>query len=35
MGPVRQIEAERLGIDVTEPGALEEAEAQGILGTGN
>lgn len=30
-GPVRQIEAERLGIDVAEPGALETAEAEGIL----
>ena len=27
-GPVRQIEAERRGVDITEPGALEEAEAQ-------
>lgn len=31
-GPVRQIEAERLGVNVAEPGALEEAEARGILG---
>lgn len=36
-GPVRQIAAERLGVDIAEPGALEEAEAQGILvkGDGN
>lgn len=33
-GPVRQIAAERLGVDVAEPGALEEAEAQGILPKG-
>lgn len=31
MGPVRQIEAERLGIAVNEPGAVEDAEARGIL----
>ena len=30
-GPIRQIEAERLGIDIEEPGALEEAEAEGKL----
>ena len=30
-GPIRQIEAERAGIDITEPGALEEAEADGKL----
>ncbi|MCJ1466956.1 hypothetical protein MMC07_005578 [Pseudocyphellaria aurata] len=34
-GPVRQIAAERLGVDVAEPGALEEAEATGILGKGD
>ncbi|KAH8927029.1 APC amino acid permease [Atractiella rhizophila] len=31
-GPIRQIEAERLGIDITEPGALEKAEREGRLG---
>lgn len=31
-GPVRQIQAERLGIDLEEPGALERAEAEGKLG---
>lgn len=31
VGPVRQIEAERLDIAVNEPGALEDAEARGIL----
>ncbi|KAL9003882.1 MAG: hypothetical protein Q9188_003267 [Gyalolechia gomerana] len=31
-GPVRQIQAERLGIDLEEPGALEKAEADGKLG---
>ncbi|KAG8530248.1 uncharacterized protein KY384_004749 [Bacidia gigantensis] len=30
-GPIRQIEAERAGINIDEPGALEEAEAQGKL----
>ncbi|KAG7002409.1 hypothetical protein G7Y79_00027g061010 [Physcia stellaris] len=30
-GPIRQIEAERAGIDINEPGALEEAEAAGKL----
>ena len=30
-GPIRQIEAERAGVDITEPGALEEAEADGKL----
>ncbi len=30
-GPIKQIEAERLGIDIEHPGALEEAEAQGKL----
>ncbi|KAL8973089.1 MAG: hypothetical protein Q9197_002494 [Variospora fuerteventurae] len=30
-GPVRQIQAERLGIDLEEPGALEKAEAEGKL----
>ncbi|KAI9761472.1 MAG: hypothetical protein M4579_000982 [Chaenotheca gracillima] len=28
-GPKRQIEAEQLGIDITEPGALEQAELEG------
>ncbi|KAL8696446.1 MAG: hypothetical protein Q9201_007653 [Fulgogasparrea decipioides] len=32
-GPVRQIEAERLGIDLEEPGAFEKAEAEGKLGS--
>jgi len=31
VGPVREIEAERQGIDIDEPGALERAEAEGIL----
>lgn len=31
VGPVRQIEAERLGIAVNEPGVVEDAEARGIL----
>ena len=30
-GPIKQIEAERMGISVTEPGALEQAEAEGKL----
>lgn len=30
-GPVRQIQAEALGIDVNEPGALERAEAEGKI----
>lgn len=34
-GPIRQIEAERLGINVSEPGALEEAEAHGKLSGNN
>lgn len=33
-GPVRQIAAERMGVNVADPGALEEAEARGILGRG-
>ena len=28
-GPIRQIEAEQLGIHIDEPGALEQAEAEG------
>lgn len=28
-GPIRQIEAEQLGVDINEPGALEQAEAEG------
>ena len=31
-GPIRQIEAERLGVPIDEPGALERAEAEGKLG---
>ena len=31
-GPVRQIEAEEMGIDIDEPGALERAELEGKLG---
>ena len=31
VGPIRQIEAERLGIDIEDPGVLEEAEEQGKL----
>ena len=34
IGPIRQIEAEALGVNIAEPGALEEAEAQGILDGG-
>ncbi|WPH04208.1 Hypothetical protein R9X50_00709700 [Acrodontium crateriforme] len=30
-GPIRQIEAEAIGIDIDEPGALEKAEAEGII----
>jgi len=30
-GPIKQIEAERMGIPVAEPGALEKAEAEGKL----
>lgn len=30
-GPVRQIQAEELGIDIHEPGALEQAEAEGKI----
>lgn len=31
VGPIRQIEAEQVGVAVNEPGALEDAEARGIL----
>lgn len=31
-GPIRQIEAEQMGINISEPGAFEEAEKQGIIG---
>lgn len=31
VGPAREIEAERLGIDISEPGAMERAEAEGKL----
>lgn len=31
VGPIRQIQAEELGIDVEEPGALERAEAEGKI----
>lgn len=31
-GPIRQIEAERAGVDVSEPGALERAEREGVIG---
>ena len=31
MGPIRQIQAEELGIDIEEPGAFEKAEAEGKL----
>ena len=30
-GPIRQIEAERQGIPIDEPGAFEEAERKGAL----
>lgn len=30
-GPIRQIEAERAGINIDEPGELEKAEAEGVL----
>lgn len=30
-GPIRQIEAERLGVDIADPGALDKAEAGGIV----
>ncbi|KAI9846005.1 MAG: hypothetical protein M1837_004411 [Sclerophora amabilis] len=30
-GPIRQIEAEQLGVDISEPGALENAESEGKL----
>ena len=30
-GPIRQIEAERRGIDIDAPGELERAEADGKL----
>jgi len=30
-GPIRQIELERLGIDIEHPGSLEKAEAEGKL----
>lgn len=32
IGPVREIQAERLGVDINQPGAFEDAEARGILG---
>lgn len=31
VGPVKEIEAERMGIDIDEPGALERAEKEGKL----
>jgi hypothetical protein len=31
VGPVREIVAERMGIDINEPGAMERAEAEGKL----
>jgi hypothetical protein len=31
-GPIRQIEAEAAGIDISEPGAFEDAEKRGELG---
>jgi hypothetical protein len=31
VGPVREIQAERMGIDISDPGALEKAEAEGKL----
>lgn len=31
-GPIRQIEAEAAGIDITDPGAFEDAEKRGELG---
>lgn len=31
MGPVREIQLERMGIDIDEPGAMERAEAEGKL----
>ena len=30
-GPIRQIQAEEMGIDIDEPGKLEQAEAEGRL----
>jgi hypothetical protein len=30
-GPIRQIAAEEAGLDIDEPGALEQAEAEGKL----
>ena len=33
-GPIRQIEAERMGVDLEEPGALEKVEAEGKLQSG-
>ena len=33
VGPIRQIQAEELGIDIDQPGALEDAEARGKLAT--
>ena len=32
-GPIRQIQAEEMGINIDEPGALEQAEAEGKLPT--
>jgi hypothetical protein len=31
VGPVREIQAERLGINIDDPGAMERAEAEGKL----
>lgn len=33
-GPVRQIQAEQMGIDLEDPAAMEKAEAQAKLGGG-
>jgi hypothetical protein len=36
VGPIREIEAERMGIDISEPGVLEDAEKEGgIRGSGS
>jgi hypothetical protein len=34
VGPIKEIEAERQGIDISEPGALEKAEAEGKIKLG-
>lgn len=33
VGPIREIEAERLGVDISDPEAVARAEREGVLGS--